>query len=58
MSEPIKKINPTPESYSPKARPEILTMAQFVAYASDTITDPFAGGEPPRTSITLEINSR
>lgn len=50
MSEPIKKINPAPESYSPKAKPEILTMAQYAAFASDTIADPFAGGEPPRTT--------
>ncbi len=50
MSEPIKKINPTPESYSPKNKPEILTMAQYAAFASDTITDPFNGGEPPRSS--------
>jgi len=50
MSEPIRKLNQTPESYSPKAKPEILTMAHFAAFKSDTITDPFAGGEPPRTS--------
>lgn len=50
MSELIKKINPTPESYSPKSKPEILTMAEYAAFASDTIADPFAGGEPPRTS--------
>jgi hypothetical protein len=28
MSEPAKKINPTPESYSPKDKPEILKMAE------------------------------
>lgn len=50
MNEPIKKNKQTPESYSPKAKPEIPTMAQYTAFASDTIADPFASGEPPRTS--------
>ncbi|HEX2944910.1 MAG TPA: hypothetical protein VHT96_03030 [Clostridia bacterium] len=50
MSEPIRKPSQTPESYSPKVKPEILTMAQHAAFATDTIADPFAGGEPPRTS--------
>lgn len=54
MNEPIKKNKQTPESYSPKAKPEILTMAQYVTFASDTITDPFAGGEPPRTSNKIQ----
>lgn len=50
MNEPIQKIGQIPESYAPKEKPEILTMAQFAAFSSDTIADPFAGGEPPRTS--------
>ena len=50
MSEPARKQKQIPESYSPKAKPEILTMAQYAAFESDTIVDPFAGGEPPRTS--------
>ena len=50
MGEPVKKIEQTPESYNPKDRPEILTMARRVAFSTDTIADPFAGGEPPRKS--------
>ena len=46
MTNPIK----TPSGYSPKLRPEILSLAQAGELASDTISDPFAGGEPPRTS--------
>ncbi|MCL2445424.1 MAG: GyrI-like domain-containing protein [Oscillospiraceae bacterium] len=43
-----------PKSYDPKA-PEIVGMVeqaqeQPVALPSDTVADPFAGGEPPRTS--------
>ena len=29
-------------------------MAQYATFASDTITDPFAGGEPPRTSNKIQ----
>ena len=54
MNEPIKKIKQAPESYSPKAKPEIITMAQYASFASDTITDPFSGGEPPRTSNKIQ----
>ena len=54
MIEPVKKINPAPESYSPKSKPEILTMVQYAAFASDTISDRFAGGEPPRTSNKIQ----
>ncbi len=50
MSEPMKKVEHAPESYAPKAKPEILSLAQQAAFATDTIADPFAGGEPPRTS--------
>ena len=54
MSEPLKKPAPAPESYSPKAVPEIMKLAEWArggtALSSDTIADPFAGGEPPRTS--------
>ena len=55
MSEPIRKSRRTPESYAPK-QPEIASMlmianmAQASTFATDTITDPFAGGEPPRSS--------
>ncbi len=49
MNEPAKKFDQTPESYSPKVKPEILTMTQYAAFASDTIADPFTGDEPPRT---------
>ncbi len=28
MSEPVKKITPAPESYSPKNKPEILNMME------------------------------
>ena len=54
MNEPVKKMDQTPESYSPKIKPEILTMTQYAAFASDTIADPFAGGEPPRTSNKIK----
>jgi hypothetical protein len=38
MSEALKKPNPsTPESYSPKNKPEILSMAQHATFATDTI---------------------
>lgn len=50
MSEPVKKIKQSPESYHPKNKPNILAMAQSAAFASDTIADPFHGGEPPRVS--------
>jgi hypothetical protein len=50
MSESIRKFYQAPEGYSPKAKPEILSMAQHAAFASDTIPDIYAGGEPPRTS--------
>ena len=53
MSEPIRKPNHAPESYDPKT-PEIVGMVEQArgdtALSSDTIADPFAGGEPPRTS--------
>ncbi|HML46142.1 MAG TPA: hypothetical protein PKE04_05265, partial [Clostridia bacterium] len=50
MGEPVQKYDPKHEGYSPKRKPEILSFAQCAAFASDTIADPFAGGEPPRTS--------
>lgn len=51
MSEPIEKnFEQSPESYSPKHKLKILAMAEYAVFASDTIADPFAGGEPPRTS--------
>ena len=54
MSIPIIKIAQSAEDYSPKTKPEILTMAQYAAFASDVIADPFAGGEPPRTSNKIQ----
>ena len=49
MSEPMRKLR-TPESYTPK-KPEIASMiAQGSTFVTDTIADPFASGEPPRTS--------
>ena len=54
MSEPIKKIEQTTENYLPKVKPEILTMAQYAAFTSDTIADPFNGGEPPRMSNKIQ----
>jgi len=54
MGEPAKKPGRQPESYSPKEVPEIIGMAQAIAKGSalpsDSIADPFAGGDPPRTS--------
>lgn len=50
MSQPIQKAVQNPNSYFPKEKPVILSMAQASAYATDTITWPLAGGEPPRTS--------
>ena len=47
MGETAKKFNQVPEGYSPKLKPEILTLAQCAAFASDTVADPFHGGEPP-----------
>jgi len=54
MSETAKKFDYAPESYSPKMKPEILTMAQYAAFASDTISDPFHGGEPPYTTNKIK----
>lgn len=50
MNNIVKEIKQTPESYSPKKMPEIITMAQDSAFQTDTIVDPLEGGEPPRTS--------
>jgi len=55
MSEPIRKPGHQPESYDPKDAPELMKALEGVNQASvtlpsDTIADPFAGGEPPRTS--------
>lgn len=50
MSSTAKHLNQTsPESYSPK-EPSILNLAHGNTFASDTIADPYTGGEPPRTS--------
>jgi len=47
-------LSASPESYSPKAKPMLLNLAQALqqtgAPPSDAIADPFAGGEPPRAS--------
>jgi len=55
MSDPIKKISHVPEGYSPKAKPEILTMAQYAAFTSDTIADPFNGGDPPHVTNKIDV---
>jgi len=55
---PIRKLNQTPESYSPSSKAEIITMAQAAAYASDTIVDPYAGGEPPNTANRIKEYKR
>ena len=50
MSEAKKPLpDYSPESYNPK-KPLILDLASGNAYVSDVIADPYAGGEPPRTS--------
>ncbi|MDR1630667.1 MAG: hypothetical protein LBS36_10725 [Oscillospiraceae bacterium] len=43
MSEPVKKINPVPESYSPKNKPEILAMAETAVTLPESTKIPFAG---------------
>ena len=58
MNEPVKKTGLTPESYSPKIKPEILTIAEYAAFSSDTIADPFSGGEPPHTSNKIQSYRR
>ena len=53
MAELDKKPIQQPESYQPRT-PEIVSMVEQAqagsALPSDTIADPFAGGEPPRAS--------
>jgi hypothetical protein len=50
MSVTVKKSNQTtPESYSPQ-KPFILDIAIQSEFMSDAVIDPYAGGEPPRTS--------
>ena len=52
MSEPIKKINPVPESYSPKAKPEILSMVArdiIPATVDELQSYILSGGEPPKS---------
>lgn len=57
MNEPIRSVEPIPESYSPKDKPVILSIAQASAYATDTIADPFMSSEPPHTSNRI-VNYR
>ncbi|MHB1152607.1 MAG: hypothetical protein ACYCWE_06460 [Eubacteriales bacterium] len=50
MNEFAKKIKQNPEGYTPKEKPEIMTMVKYACFASDTVSDPFSGSEPTRTS--------
>jgi len=50
MSKTPEESKAGPESNSSKDRPEILSIAQQAAFATDTIADPFTGSEPPRIS--------
>lgn len=43
MSEPVKKINPSPESYSPKNKPEILAIAENLTTLPESAKIAFAG---------------
>ena len=51
MGDPARMpdVNPFPEDYGPK-KPPLSFLLRGSAYPSDTIPDPFQGGEPPRTS--------
>lgn len=50
MNDAVKKSNQFPESYSPK-KPLIIDLSvKGDRFPSDEITDPFNGGEPPKTS--------
>ncbi|MCL2106008.1 MAG: RNA polymerase subunit sigma-24 [Oscillospiraceae bacterium] len=51
MSEPAKKPNQSPESYSPKKKPEILKLAEEMQNMSieQQQTNVTSGGEPPKT---------
>jgi len=56
MSDPIKKTNPTPESYSPKNKPEILNMMEQNSVSiSDIIIGLSTGGEPPMLTGIREL---
>ena len=52
MSEPAKKFGVPPESYSPKAKPEILKLAQQAQGTNAAVNEPrinaVSGGEPPK----------
>ena len=55
MSEPLKRSNPSPESYSPKDMPEIIGMARQAQVQNQPATTEqlrafiARGGEPPRS---------
>ena len=48
MGDPARMpdVNPFPEDYGPK-KPPLSFLLRGSAYPSDTIPDPFQGGEPP-----------
>lgn len=50
MDETINNIEQTSERDNPRIWPEIPNMAQAGDFMTDTIIDPFAGGEPPLIS--------
>ena len=54
MREPEEQNKASTESYTPKDKPEIPSLVQQAALATDMITDPFMGGEPPRTSNRIK----
>jgi hypothetical protein len=50
MNDAVKKLNQSPESYSPKL-PFIIDLSiKGDVFPTDKIIDPFNGGEPPKTS--------
>jgi hypothetical protein len=50
MADTVKEFDwQSPESYSPK-KPDILNLTRQDAIITNNLVDPFAGGEPPRTS--------
>jgi hypothetical protein len=53
MSEPVRKIKQTPESYNPKNKPEIIKVAaESIAptTVSELQTYIASGGEPPKSN--------
>jgi hypothetical protein len=50
MSEPVKRMESLLSAIPRRQKPEILTLTQHAAFATDTIADPYSGGQPPCTS--------